>query len=89
MSGTAAAELPVAANKDRQSERPYVYAPQENAEPVPVRQFPASRRKRSFGSVLAAQLLISAVLGAALWAGMSFGGEGAAELCERLTELFR
>ena len=89
MPDAAAVGLPAVGNTDRAAEKPYVYMPRENEYPAPVRQLSASGRKRGFGSVLAAQLIISAVFGAALWAGLSFGGEGAAELCEGLTELFR
>lgn len=90
MNGTAAvSETPAAARPERPADRPYVYTPPENMNAIPARQFSSTRRKAGFGSVPAAQLLISAGLGAALWAAVSFGDEGTRALCERLTELFR
>lgn len=82
-------EAPLPAKPERTADRPFVYTPAENVYERPVRQFPAARRRAGFGAVPAAQLLISAGLGAALWAAVNFGDEGTRELCERLIGLFR
>ncbi len=90
MTGTAAVkEAPAASVTERSAEKPYVYTPPENVYGYPARQFSAPRRKTGFGAVPVVQLLISAGLGAALWAAASFGDEGTRALCERLAQLFR
>ena len=66
-------------------EKPVVYVPPQE---TPHR---VSRRRRvtgSFGDVVFMQLVLSAVLLGALWAGSTFGGAELRELCGRITELF-
>ncbi len=71
-----------------EEKQPYVYTPPEPLYEIPERSYRA-RERHGFGSVLAVQLVISALLGLALWAGINYGSEGIREICGGLTELFR
>ncbi|MCR4779740.1 MAG: hypothetical protein K5876_01450 [Ruminiclostridium sp.] len=86
MSGTAA--VPSVSPEKTPADKPYVYTPPEPVYSVTDRTYTRSRRSLGFAAVIAAQIAASVLLGAALWAGLSFGGEGVGEICAGLKELF-
>ena len=76
----------------RQEEKaPLVYLPAERGYEVPeIRLRRTSRRKNmTFGGTVIVQLALSCAAAAALWAGLSFGGEEVKEVCVNIAELFR
>ncbi len=80
---TSPAEQPV--------KEPLVYLPAERGYEVPqIRLRRTSRRRQmTFGGSVLVQLAVSCAAAAALWAGLTFGGEEVKRVCVSIAELFR
>ncbi len=82
--GTAAGKEEV-----RSAEKPYMYTPVTDMYTERAKRYRRTERKAGAAVIPVVQLLISAGLGAALWAGANIVGGETGALCERLAELFR
>ena len=73
------------------TEKPVVFLPEtQESDNIPsVRYTAGTARKSGFGGIVFAQLIITAAVGAGLWAACAVGFGQAGEICERLIKLFR
>ncbi|MBP3854880.1 MAG: hypothetical protein IK990_04600 [Ruminiclostridium sp.] len=73
--------------EEKLQEKPFVYTA-DNTVYEPVHTY-RRRKNGSFGDILFAQLILSALLILSVWTGSTFGDPGIKAICESIAELFR